>query len=150
MSAAKPIRKMFCLPKCCFVVISGMFDENVKYCRIGICFQTMTENAKIRAAAIGVGSLGRHHARNYAQLALEGRIEFIGACDIDQKTLNRFVLIIPAHRSAIGVNSFSASMSCLSRHLPSTIARSHVHFLNKAYTFSSKNRSQYRSTKLTR
>jgi predicted dehydrogenase len=69
-----------------------MFDENVKYCRIGICFQTMTENAKIRAAAIGVGSLGRHHARNYAQLALEGRIEFIGACDIDQKTLKQVCL----------------------------------------------------------
>ena len=52
----------------------------------------MTENAKIRAAAIGVGSLGRHHARNYAQLALEGRIEFIGACDIDQKTLKQVCL----------------------------------------------------------
>jgi predicted dehydrogenase len=64
-----------------------MFDENVKYCRIGICFQTMAENRKIRTAAIGVGSLGRHHARNYAELALEGRIEFIGACDVDPETL---------------------------------------------------------------
>lgn len=34
-----------------------------------------------RAAAIGVGSLGRHHARNYAELAREGRVEFVGVCD---------------------------------------------------------------------
>ncbi len=39
-----------------------------------------------RAAAIGVGSLGRHHARNYAELAREGRIEFVGACDSNAST----------------------------------------------------------------
>jgi len=37
----------------------------------------------LRAAAIGVGSLGRHHARNYAEFAREGRVEFVGACDLD-------------------------------------------------------------------
>ena len=42
---------------------------------------------KLRCAAIGVGSLGRHHARNYAELAREGRIEFIGACDVNVETL---------------------------------------------------------------
>jgi len=41
---------------------------------------------KLRAAAIGVGSLGRHHARNYAELAREGRIEFVGACDTNADT----------------------------------------------------------------
>lgn len=41
---------------------------------------------KLRAAAIGVGSLGRHHARNYAELAREGRIEFVGACDANAET----------------------------------------------------------------
>lgn len=41
---------------------------------------------KLRAAAIGVGSLGRHHARNYAELAREGRIEFVGACDTNAET----------------------------------------------------------------
>ncbi|MBP9664197.1 MAG: Gfo/Idh/MocA family oxidoreductase [Pyrinomonadaceae bacterium] len=40
----------------------------------------------VRFAAIGVGSLGRHHARNYAELAGEGRIEFVGICDIDAAT----------------------------------------------------------------
>ena len=41
----------------------------------------MNENRKLRVAAIGVGSLGRHHARNYAELAREGGVEFVGACD---------------------------------------------------------------------
>ena len=40
----------------------------------------------MRAAAIGVGSLGRHHARNYAELAREGRVEFVGVCDVDPAT----------------------------------------------------------------
>lgn len=48
--------------------------------------QTMTENTKLRTAAIGVGSLGRHHARNYAELAREGQIEFVGACDSNAET----------------------------------------------------------------
>lgn len=49
----------------------------------------MAENEKIRVAAIGVGSLGRHHARNYAELAAEGRVEFVGICDIDDNTAAR-------------------------------------------------------------
>lgn len=46
----------------------------------------MQGNRNLRAAAVGVGSLGRHHARNYAELAREGRIEFIGACDAAPET----------------------------------------------------------------
>ena len=49
----------------------------------------MGETEKLRAAAIGVGSLGRHHARNYAEIAREGEIEFIGVCDIDPETAKR-------------------------------------------------------------
>lgn len=41
---------------------------------------------KLRVAAIGVGSLGRHHARNYAEMAAEGRIELVGVCDTDPAT----------------------------------------------------------------
>lgn len=48
----------------------------------------MAENDKIRVAAIGVGSLGRHHARNYAELATEGRVEIVGVCDTDEQTVN--------------------------------------------------------------
>jgi len=40
----------------------------------------------LRMAVIGVGSLGRHHARNYAELAREGKIEFVGACDANAET----------------------------------------------------------------
>lgn len=46
----------------------------------------MKETRIQRTAAIGVGSLGRHHARNYAELAREGRVEFIGACDANAET----------------------------------------------------------------
>lgn len=35
---------------------------------------------------IGVGSLGRHHARNYAELAREASVEFIGVCDTNNRT----------------------------------------------------------------
>ncbi|MCC6452966.1 MAG: Gfo/Idh/MocA family oxidoreductase [Acidobacteria bacterium] len=49
----------------------------------------MASDRKIRVAAIGVGSLGRHHARNYAELAEEGRVEFVGACDKDAETAKR-------------------------------------------------------------
>ncbi|HEX6126337.1 MAG TPA: Gfo/Idh/MocA family oxidoreductase [Pyrinomonadaceae bacterium] len=40
----------------------------------------------LRVAAIGVGSLGRHHARNYAELAREGRVELVAVCDADPET----------------------------------------------------------------
>lgn len=49
----------------------------------------MSENRKLRVAAIGVGSLGRHHARNYAELAAEGRVKFVGVCDSDAETVSR-------------------------------------------------------------
>jgi predicted dehydrogenase len=47
----------------------------------------MAENQRLKTAAIGVGSLGRHHARNYAELAREGRIGFVGACDANSETV---------------------------------------------------------------
>lgn len=47
------------------------------------------QTAPLRAAAIGVGSLGRHHARNYAELAVEGRVEFIGVCDANAETAEK-------------------------------------------------------------
>ena len=39
-----------------------------------------------KVAAIGVGSLGRHHARNYAELAAKGRVEMVGVCDANAET----------------------------------------------------------------
>ena len=49
----------------------------------------MSENRQLRVAAIGVGSLGRHHARNYAELAREGHVELAGVCDADAETAER-------------------------------------------------------------
>ncbi len=40
--------------------------------------------SKLRTAVIGVGSLGQHHARNYAELAILGKGEFVGVCDVDE------------------------------------------------------------------
>lgn len=51
----------------------------------------MKDGKILRAAAIGVGSLGRHHARNYAELAKEGRVEYIGACDVSAETVGSIV-----------------------------------------------------------
>ncbi|HUB87193.1 MAG TPA: Gfo/Idh/MocA family oxidoreductase [Verrucomicrobiae bacterium] len=41
----------------------------------------MNANQKIRAVVLGVGSLGQHHARIYAELAAAGQIEFAGIFD---------------------------------------------------------------------
>lgn len=46
----------------------------------------MSVRPKLRVATIGVGSLGRHHARNYAELASEGLVDLVGVCDIDTST----------------------------------------------------------------
>ncbi|NNE99979.1 MAG: Gfo/Idh/MocA family oxidoreductase [Pyrinomonadaceae bacterium] len=43
-------------------------------------------NQNIRTAVIGVGSLGRHHARNYAELAASGGSAFVGVCDANEET----------------------------------------------------------------
>lgn len=41
--------------------------------------------SKLRTAVIGVGSLGQHHARNYDEIVLQGRTEFIGVCDNNEE-----------------------------------------------------------------
>ncbi len=46
----------------------------------------MSIDQKLRVAAIGTGSLGRHHARNLAEIAAEGRVEMVGVCDSDAAT----------------------------------------------------------------
>jgi predicted dehydrogenase len=42
----------------------------------------------LRTAVIGVGHLGKQHARIHAALAPEGRSQFVGVCDIDQARAN--------------------------------------------------------------
>ena len=38
---------------------------------------------RIKVAVIGVGALGQHHARYYADLSASGVVEFVGVCDED-------------------------------------------------------------------
>ena len=40
----------------------------------------------LRTAVIGVGHLGRQHARIHAALAAEGKSEFVAVCDLEEKT----------------------------------------------------------------
>ncbi len=56
--------------------------------------------AKIRVAVIGVGSLGKEHARIYAQLAAEGQVEFVGVLDSAAEAASRVA-------SRFGVRSFT-------------------------------------------
>ncbi|MEO6333740.1 MAG: Gfo/Idh/MocA family oxidoreductase [Pyrinomonadaceae bacterium] len=48
-----------------------------------------SEIRSLRAAVVGTGSLGRHHARNYAELASEGRVNLVGVCDADPETCSK-------------------------------------------------------------
>jgi predicted dehydrogenase len=41
--------------------------------------------SEIRTAVVGVGSLGQHHARNYAQMARDGLGTFVGVCDANSE-----------------------------------------------------------------
>lgn len=45
----------------------------------------MQEIRHLKTAVIGVGSLGQHHARNYAELANEGKGKFVGVCDSNEE-----------------------------------------------------------------
>ncbi len=44
-----------------------------------------TKDQKLKTAVIGVGSLGQHHARNFAELSAEGKGEFVGVCDVNEE-----------------------------------------------------------------
>jgi predicted dehydrogenase len=43
----------------------------------------------LKTAVIGVGSLGKHHARNYAEIARAGKTEFVGVCDSSEETARK-------------------------------------------------------------
>jgi predicted dehydrogenase len=44
-----------------------------------------SEIRNLKTAVVGVGSLGQHHARNYAEIARETGGEFIGVCDANEE-----------------------------------------------------------------
>jgi predicted dehydrogenase len=46
--------------------------------------------SKVRVAVLGVGSLGKEHARIYSELAAAGQVEFTGVYDISTETARKF------------------------------------------------------------
>ena len=43
------------------------------------------KNRNLKTAVVGVGSLGQHHARNYAEIVQTGMTEFVGVCDSNEE-----------------------------------------------------------------
>jgi predicted dehydrogenase len=66
-------------------VIFGIFNENIKYYRKLRRVQIMETISNLKTAVVGVGSLGQHHARNYAEIAGNGNSEFVGVCDSNEE-----------------------------------------------------------------
>ncbi|MCP9494357.1 MAG: Gfo/Idh/MocA family oxidoreductase [Pyrinomonadaceae bacterium MAG19_C2-C3] len=56
----------------------------------------------LRTAVIGVGSLGRHHARLHARLALENRLTFVGVCDSNEPNAR----LIAAEHNVVLINDW--------------------------------------------
>jgi predicted dehydrogenase len=54
-----------------------------------VLFQAETMSAKLKVAVLGVGSLGKEHARIYADLAAAGLVEFAGVYDALPQTAGR-------------------------------------------------------------
>lgn len=48
-----------------------------------------SEIRNLKTAVVGVGSLGRHHARNHAEIAAAGRTEFLGVVDSSEENARR-------------------------------------------------------------
>src|ERR671915_296558 len=62
----------------------------------------------LRTAVIGVGHLGRQHARVHAALAAEGVSSFAGVCDIDEETALRPHVRRPLYFEVHRVGQFTA------------------------------------------
>jgi lactate dehydrogenase-like 2-hydroxyacid dehydrogenase len=96
--------------------------------------------AKLRVAVLGVGSLGQHHARLYAELEKAGQVEFAGIFDAHADTVKK----IAAKHSARVFNSIAEAAENSDALIIVTPTVSHFEIAKscsrKANTFSSKNR----------
>lgn len=50
----------------------------------------MTSHEKVRVAVLGVGSLGKEHARIYSELAQAGKVEFTGVYDVSAEKAQKY------------------------------------------------------------
>ena len=71
----------------CACAVSSHFDLHTAHCSL----PTSNDNRKqdtlmLRTAVIGVGHLGRQHARIHANLAAENLTEFVSVCDLNEQT----------------------------------------------------------------
>ena len=60
-------------------------------------------STKLKVAVIGVGSLGKEHARIYAELAAAGRIEFAGVHDSAPFTAARIAEKLGVRRISLSI-----------------------------------------------
>jgi predicted dehydrogenase len=85
-------------------------------------------NAKIRVAVLGVGSLGKEHARLYTELAAAGQVEFAGLFDANLETGRKIaakhnarlfasVAEAAAHADALNIVTPTTTHFDLARHL---------------------------------
>jgi len=85
-------------------------------------------NAKIRVAVLGVGSLGKEHARLYTELAAAGQVEFAGLFDANPETGRKIaakhnarlfasVAEAAAHADALNIVTPTTTHFDLARHL---------------------------------
>ena len=97
--------------------------------------------SKVKVAVLGVGSLGKEHARIYAELAAAGLVEFAGIFDANADTARK---IAAKHNTRV-FNSVAEAASPMPTH--STLSRRPLpilnwqkHFCRRANTSWSKNR----------
>ncbi len=76
-------------------------------------------SSQVKVAVLGAGSLGKEHARIYAELAAEGRVEFSGIYDVAADTARKFAekYRVPAFAS---VTEAAAASDALSIVTPTT------------------------------
>lgn len=75
--------------------------------------------SKVRVAVIGTGSLGKEHARLYAELAAAGAVEFAGVYDISSETARKQSEKL-AVRSFASIGEAAAASDALSLVTPTT------------------------------
>lgn len=78
-----------------------------------VAMDTGPQSSQIKIAVLGVGSLGREHARIYAEMAKTGGVEFVGVYDLAGETARRIAdkLCVRAFGSAAEAAEASQALS---------------------------------------
>jgi predicted dehydrogenase len=74
---------------------------------------------KLKVAVVGVGSLGKEHARIYAELAAAGKVDFVGIYDTSNANIERLFEKIKVRRFA-SVDELSAAADAINVVTPTT------------------------------